>query len=55
MIQGEVRVELIYETNQNNSCTAAAAIKETVIDVTATISLGGVTSRAQYIAPPTGG
>jgi type II secretory pathway pseudopilin PulG len=55
MIQGQARVELIYETNQNNSCTAAAAIKETVIDVTLTISLGGLTSRAQYIAPPTGG
>jgi hypothetical protein len=55
MVQGEVRVELIYETNQNNTCTAATAIKTTVFDVTATISLGGVTSRAQYIAPPTGG
>jgi type II secretory pathway pseudopilin PulG len=55
MIQGQVRVELIYETNQNNSCTAAAAVKETVVDVTMTVSLGGVTSRAQYIAPPTGG
>jgi hypothetical protein len=26
-----------------------------VIDVTMTLSLGGLTSRAQYIAPPTGG
>ena len=55
MVQGEVRIELIYETNQNNSCTAVAAVKETVIDVTTTISLGAVTSRAQFIAPPTGG
>jgi type II secretory pathway pseudopilin PulG len=55
MVQGQAQVELIYETNQNNTCTAAAAIKETLIDVTLTISLGGLTSRAQYIAPPTGG
>ena len=55
LVQGDLRVELIYETNQNSSCTSASAVKETLIDVTVTTSLGGLTSRAQYIAPPTGG
>jgi len=55
MVQGQVRVELIYETSQNSSCTSSSAIKETLIDVTLKVSLGSLTSRAQYIAPPTGG
>jgi type II secretory pathway pseudopilin PulG len=55
IVQGAARIELIYETSQNSSCTAAGAVKETLIDVTVTLSLGGLTSRAQYIAPPTEG
>jgi type II secretory pathway pseudopilin PulG len=55
IVRGAARVELVYETGQNNTCTAAGAVKETLIDVTVTVSLGGLTSRAQYIAPPTGG
>ena len=55
LVQGNVRVELIYETNQNNSCTAADAVKETIVDLTATISVGSLTSRSQYTPAPTGG
>lgn len=55
LAQGEVRVELIYETNQNATCTAADAVKETIVDLTATISVGGLTSRSQYTPAPTGG
>jgi type II secretory pathway pseudopilin PulG len=55
LVQGQVRVELIYETNQNNSCTAPAAIKETILDLTTTISVGSLTSRSQYTPAPTGG
>jgi type II secretory pathway pseudopilin PulG len=55
LVQGNVRVELIYETNQNSSCTAAAAVKETIVDLTTTISVGSLTSRSQYTPAPTGG
>lgn len=55
LVQGHVRVELIYETNQNSSCTAAAAVKETIVDLTATISVGSLTTRSQYSPAPTGG
>lgn len=55
LVQGQVRIELIYETNQNNSCTAAAAVKETIVDLTATISVGALTTRSQYTPAPTGG
>jgi hypothetical protein len=55
LVQGQVRIELIYETNQNNTCTAAAAVKETIVDLTATISVGALTTRSQYTPAPTGG
>jgi len=55
LVQGALQVQLIYETSQNSSCTSASAVKETLVDVTVTISLGSLTARSQYIAPPTGG
>jgi type II secretory pathway pseudopilin PulG len=55
LVQGALQVKLIYETSQNSSCTSNSAVKETLVDVTVTFSLGSLTARAQYIAPPTGG
>ena len=55
LVQGQVRAELIYETSQNDTCTSAGAVKETIVDLTATISLGGLTTRSQYTPAPTGG
>jgi type II secretory pathway pseudopilin PulG len=55
LVNGQVRVELIYETNQNSSCSADDAVKETIVDLTATISVGSLTTRSQYTPAPTGG
>jgi type II secretory pathway pseudopilin PulG len=55
LVQGQVRAELIYETSQNDTCTSAGAVKETIVDLTATISLGSLTTRSHYTPAPTGG
>ncbi len=55
LVQGQVHTELIYETSQNDTCTSAGAVKETLVDLTATISLGSLTTRSQYTPAPTGG
>jgi type II secretory pathway pseudopilin PulG len=55
LVQGTIKVELIYETSQNSGCTSGSAVKEWVVDVNVKPSLGALTSRSQYIAPPTGG
>lgn len=57
LMQGQVRVELIYETNQSNNglCDSGSASKETLVDLTVTISAEALTSRSQYTPAPTGG
>jgi type II secretory pathway pseudopilin PulG len=55
LVSGKVRVELIYETSQNDTCTSGGAVPETLVDLTATISVGGLTARSQYTPAPTGG
>jgi type II secretory pathway pseudopilin PulG len=55
LVQGQVRAELVYETSQNDTCTSAGAVKETLVDLTATISLGSLTTRSEYTPAPTGG
>jgi type II secretory pathway pseudopilin PulG len=55
LVVGQARVQLIYETNQNSSCTAASPTLETIIDVTVDVSLGSLTARSQYTPAPTGG
>ncbi|MBA3738679.1 MAG: hypothetical protein H0W97_08915 [Actinobacteria bacterium] len=55
LVNGQVQVRLIYETNQNSNCTSASVVKETLVDLTVTISLGSLTARSQYTPAPTGG
>jgi type II secretory pathway pseudopilin PulG len=55
LVNGQVQVQLIYETNQNSTCTSASAVKETLLDLTTTINVGSLTARSQYTPAPTGG
>jgi type II secretory pathway pseudopilin PulG len=55
LVTGQINVKLIYETNQNNTCTSGSAVKETILDLTLDISVGSLTARSQYTPAPTGG
>ena len=57
LVNGQLRVQLIYETNQSNNglCNSGSATKVTLVDLTVTISVGSLTARSQYTPAPTGG